>query len=32
MLFIILAYGISDALADVTSSGSTTNTQSNNAG
>ncbi len=32
LFFIILAYGISDALADVTSSGSTTNTQSNNAG
>ncbi len=32
LLLMILAYGISDALADVTSSGSTTNTQSNNAG
>ena len=32
LFFMILAYGISDALADVTSSGSTTNTQSNNAG
>ena len=32
LFFIILAYGISDALADVTSSGSTTNSQSNNAG
>tara|TARA_R100001463_G_scaffold47185_3_gene95978 strand:+ start:3463 stop:4086 length:624 start_codon:yes stop_codon:yes gene_type:complete len=32
LFFIILAYGISDSLADVTSSGSTTNTQSNNAG
>lgn len=31
-LFIILAYGIADAIGDVTSSGSTTNTQSNNAG
>ncbi len=30
--FIILVYGIADALGDVTSSGSTTNTQSNNAG
>ena len=29
---IILIYGIADSLADVTSSGSTTNTQSNNAG
>tara|TARA_X000001382_G_scaffold95977_1_gene70373 strand:- start:388 stop:984 length:597 start_codon:yes stop_codon:yes gene_type:complete len=32
MLVIILAYGIADAIGDVTSSGSTTNTQSNNAG
>jgi len=32
LFFMILAYGISDALADVTSSGSTTNSQSNNAG
>ena len=32
MIVIILAYGIADAIGDVTSSGSTTNTQSNNAG
>ena len=32
MMIIILAYGIADAIGDVTSSGSTTNTQSNNAG
>ena len=32
MLVIVLAYGIADAIGDVTSSGSTTNTQSNNAG
>ena len=32
LLVIILAYGIADAIGDVTSSGSTTNTQSNNAG
>jgi len=32
LLIAILAYGITDAIADVTSSGSTTNTQSNNAG
>ena len=32
MAVLILAYGITDATADVTSSGSTTNTQSNNAG
>jgi len=32
LLFIVLAYGIADALGDVTSSGATTNTQSNNAG
>ena len=31
-LFIILVLGIADALGDVTSSGATTNTQSNNAG
>ena len=31
-LFIIFASGIADALGDVTSSGATTNTQSNNAG
>ena len=31
MIVIILAYGIADAIGDVTSSGSTTNTQSNNA-
>ena len=32
MIVIILMYGISEAISDVTSSGSTTNTQSNNAG
>jgi hypothetical protein len=32
MIVIILAYGIADAIGDVTSSGATTNTQSNNAG
>ena len=32
MLVLILVYGIADAIGDVTSSGSTTNTQSNNAG
>jgi len=32
MIVIILAYGVTDALGDVTSSGATTNTQSNNAG
>jgi uncharacterized membrane protein len=32
MLILILVYGITDAIGDVTSSGSTTNTQSNNAG
>ena len=32
MIVIILAYGIADAIGDVSSSGSTTNTQSNNAG
>ena len=32
MMIIILAYGIADAIGDVTSSGATTNTQSNNAG
>ena len=32
MLILILVYGIADAIGDVTSSGSTTNTQSNNAG
>ena len=32
LLIAILAYGITDAIGDVTSSGSTTNTQSNNAG
>ena len=32
LLIAILIYGITDAIADVTSSGSTTNTQSNNAG
>jgi len=31
-LVLILVYGIADAIGDVTSSGSTTNTQSNNAG
>ena len=32
MIVIILMYGISEAISDVTSSGATTNTQSNNAG
>ena len=32
LLIAILAYGITDAIGDVTSSGATTNTQSNNAG
>ena len=32
MLVLILVYGVADAIGDVTSSGSTTNTQSNNAG
>lgn len=32
MVILILVYGITDAIGDVTSSGSTTNTQSNNAG
>jgi len=32
MVILILVYGIADAIGDVTSSGSTTNTQSNNAG
>ena len=32
MLALIIVYGITDAIGDVTSSGSTTNTQSNNAG
>ena len=32
MTVIILAYGIADAIGDVTSSGATTNTQTNTAG
>ena len=32
MFLLILVYGITDAIGDVTSSGATTNTQSNNAG
>ena len=32
LLFIIILLGIEQSIADVTSSGSTTNTQSNNAG
>jgi len=32
MLVLILVYGVADAIGDVTSSGATTNTQSNNAG